>query len=358
MIASRLLKLRKAFTLIELLVVIAIIGVLVGLLLPAVQKVRETAARTQSMNNLKQMALGFVGLASNSKAGNLPPAFASVEFTGTRANISNFGGIKNISAFTALLPQIEQENLYKIIVSSTNVSTATSTGNAVTATGNLAVNASSVISSVKVPSFSAPLDTTQDPAQSLVSYALNHLVFTGGGVSNATAPNAPTLNAMTGDYSFSNAPYNTGSSTAAANTVALEAFNAYYGPNTKVTPKACTLTRLPDDFKAGASNVVLVTEKAASTSGGVKTFYGDVAWVDPFFINANTKAYDKGGDPKNYNSVTPQSFNSGPLQIALADGSVRSYNNNTEVLTGANFTNPNFLRMFNPRASTIIDFEN
>src|SRR3954452_1391916 len=95
---------RRAFTLIELLVVIAIIAVLIGLLLPAVQKVREAANRMKCGNNLKQIGLA-VHMYANTFGGQLP-ALTSWQTVPAYGNYT--GGI----LFT-LLPYVEQEALFK-----------------------------------------------------------------------------------------------------------------------------------------------------------------------------------------------------------------------------------------------------
>src|SRR5947207_999314 len=94
---------RSAFTLIELLVVIAIIAILIALLVPAVQKVREAASRTQCVNNLKQWGLATQNYHDSMKS--LPPALG---FNGNAAvPNSGFG-----NAIFHLMAYIEQGNLY------------------------------------------------------------------------------------------------------------------------------------------------------------------------------------------------------------------------------------------------------
>jgi prepilin-type N-terminal cleavage/methylation domain-containing protein/prepilin-type processing-associated H-X9-DG protein len=92
----------RGFTLIELLVVIAIIAILIGLLVPAVQKVREAAARTQCLNNLKQIALALHNYESTRK--KFPPAGLYPQ-GGTSADAWSIHAV--------ILPYIEQANLYK-----------------------------------------------------------------------------------------------------------------------------------------------------------------------------------------------------------------------------------------------------
>src|SRR5262245_55471253 len=89
---------RCAFTLIELLVVIAILAILIGLLLPAVQKVRDAAARMTCTNNVKQLALACHNYESTNAT--LPPWAVGTT--------SQYG-----SAHYLILPYIEQDNLFK-----------------------------------------------------------------------------------------------------------------------------------------------------------------------------------------------------------------------------------------------------
>lgn len=308
----------KGFTLIELLVVIAIIGILIGLLLPAVQKVRESAARTTSINNLKNIALGFVNLAGGTKSGNLPFAW-----DGT------------YSAFYHLLPFIEQENVQK----------------------------SGTLTTV-IPTFKASLDPTQDASIAYTSYGLNAMVFTQG-VIGASIP-ARTNNAAPYVFSSTVVP-----GYSAGGTLATNLLNAYMGvpltsttpPTSSIKPKWLSQARLPDDFKSGASNTVLVFERYAVTSGVVHNWNGNNVSVDVGLNYPSSGVYSTGTNTLPFESPgsvianatvnSPQSFTSGPIAVALAGGSTRLITNKIINTSAA----PNWLRVFNPRADGPVSFD-
>jgi prepilin-type N-terminal cleavage/methylation domain-containing protein len=133
---------RRGFTLIELLVVIAIIAVLIGLLLPAVQKVREAADRATSQNNLKQISLATIQCADANQR-KLPPFYGSYPSptTGTAQTLFYF-----------ILPFMEQDNLYRGITAGTT-------------------------KPIQVKTFLAPGDSSQVDGASNTSYIANYLVF-------------------------------------------------------------------------------------------------------------------------------------------------------------------------------------
>jgi len=157
-----LLSLRwRAFTLIELLVVIAIIAILIALLVPAVQKVREAAARTQCQNNVKQIALGTINC-SDTNRGQMPPGL------GTYASRKVSPGNGQGGLLFHILPYVEQNALYK-------ASLGTDARNANYST----YSAWNVQNTTIVPIYICPSDPSAQGgwATSKTSYAYNANVF-------------------------------------------------------------------------------------------------------------------------------------------------------------------------------------
>lgn len=338
------------FTLIEVLVVISIIGILIGLLLPAVQRVREAADRTQSLNNLKQMALAT--LLCNDTHNLLPPGVGWFpRQTGNPGPPSNQGTV-----FYFLLPFLEQDAIYR-----------TTKGASYTATdgsGQPAV----------VPTFLAPGDPSL-PRNGLVttsiagvpgplgaiSYAANGYVFSGD---NAINDSNPAIQVW-GSLYVADLPPGPGPDKGAV--------MGGYLPITNLP-----VASIPRAFSDGTSNTMLMVEKYSACAKcsvpvipgfggrygqqpwgtqGYEVYFqgGGHAWANDSLISPTFSGYVSNYVPVQLSLIPPQfaplpgeaeceipqGLSIGGIAVSMADGSARLIHSNVMGYTWALLLLPN-----------------
>ena len=326
-------RLRRGFTLIELLVVIAIIAILIGLLLPAVQKVREAAARTKCQNNMKQIALANMNY--ESAYGTFLPG------------VSRTGCCWG-TWMIPVMPFMEQDNLYKFYI---NFGGNDSTGPRYAASPN------SKTSTTRLTSFQCPSDTPHNWAGG--SFTMHNYVLNAGN-SNFYQVNTPvgctngSPTGANGCVTFGGSPFGwyEDPATLAAGGDASPPNYTSGNPAQGLSGKPRRISQITD----GTSNTLCVSEVIQAPSGGNDirgfTWWGGAAGFVTYQTPNNSAATDvmTGGTCGNQPSTPPfpcttnstatlprmqlvRSRHTAGVNAALCDGSVRFISNGISLTT-------------------------
>jgi len=305
---------RSAFTLIELLVVIAIIAVLIGLLLPAVQKVREASARSVCQNNLKQIALG--AMSYESAYGRLPPG----ELAGIPGVSSGFFDAQCIGSLVFILPYVEQDAIYRQIQTSLDVNT---TGNRPGSQGWWNSDADFGLSFSKIKSFICPSDEVISATET----------SNGACIMNLADPLTPGTNAVTYSWFSNGNRYDIGktnytgcagalgdrvstSDSASGPGVNLQAYVGLIYNRSKVTLAEVTSAD-------GASNTLMFGEVLGGTATTPRDFVN--SWIGCGSSPAKFGLAPGGPVATNGGPFYFSSRHNGIVLFAHADGSVHGY---------------------------------